>query len=153
MQVMRQLCADAYFLHFLFVTYDAKEVCSMPEQALTTQPRFCFGVTFLLQHLYSHLLCLHGRSVIAFGILVAVHLASLPEEMHEQATAFCSAGISINGIVHIHFDLGKCLLGSSGEQQRREEEDLHLQPTSYAVQMCHGCQYPGQHHQYQAIVC
>ena len=26
MQIMRQLCADAYFLHFLYVTYDAKEV-------------------------------------------------------------------------------------------------------------------------------
>lgn len=26
MQVMRRLCADAYFLHFLYVTYDAKEV-------------------------------------------------------------------------------------------------------------------------------
>ncbi|DBA68408.1 TPA: hypothetical protein ACH3X2_013711 [Trebouxia sp. C0005] len=29
MQVMRQLCADAYFLHFLFVTYDAKEECKL----------------------------------------------------------------------------------------------------------------------------
>ena len=26
MQVMRQLCADAYFLLFLYTTYDAKEV-------------------------------------------------------------------------------------------------------------------------------
>lgn len=56
MQVMRQLCADAYFLHFLFVTYDAKEVHSMPEQAFTPQPHICFDVIFVLQQLYSHLL-------------------------------------------------------------------------------------------------
>ena len=30
MQVMRRLCADAYFLHFLYVTYDAKEVQTTP---------------------------------------------------------------------------------------------------------------------------
>ena len=31
MQVMRQLCADAYFLLFLYTTYDAKEVrCALP---------------------------------------------------------------------------------------------------------------------------
>ena len=26
MQVMRQLCTDAHLIHFLFVTYDAREV-------------------------------------------------------------------------------------------------------------------------------
>ncbi len=56
MQVMRQLCADAYFLHFLFVTYDAKEVCSMPERLLTLQPHVCFVFTLVLQVLYSQLL-------------------------------------------------------------------------------------------------
>ena len=76
MQVMRQLCADAYFLHFLFVTYDAKEVRSMPEQSLTSQLRVCLGYIFVLQHLYSHILRLHGGSVIAFGLHVAVHSAS-----------------------------------------------------------------------------
>ena len=30
MQVMRRLCADAYFLNFLYVTYDAKEVQTLP---------------------------------------------------------------------------------------------------------------------------
>lgn len=121
MQVMRQLCADAYFLHFLFVTYDAKEVRNMPTQAWTTQ--LCSRFGFILpQHLSSHLLQLHGSSVIALGFLVALHLASLPEELHEQASMFCSDGISTNGIVHLHFNLDNCLLASSGEQQRRQQE-------------------------------
>lgn len=86
MQVMRQLCADAYFLHFLFVTYDAKEVCSMPEQALTSQPQFCFGFIFVLQHLYPHLVRQHGGSVTKFAVLLpCTWLACLKNCIRKQA--------------------------------------------------------------------
>ncbi len=80
MQVMRQLCADAYFLHFLFVTYDAKEVCSMPQQSLTRQPHVCFVFMFVLQHLYSHLLSL----CLAF-VLPCTWLDCLNKCMSKQA--------------------------------------------------------------------
>ena len=126
MQVMRQLCADAYFLHFLFVTYDAKEVRSVPERAFTTQLGCCWGFIFVLQHLYSHLLRLHGGSVMPI-LLPCTWLACLKDCVSKEAhSAELRSAPMCTSTLTLTSASWAAAVNSKGDRSF-----MHLQPSNY----------------------